>query len=362
MGLILYSGGKPNMTAPIGAVKLSSLAEGSIIKLNENGVPAEFYVAKHNYESSLNGTGRTLLIRKDLYSSHTFDDEYSEFLDSNMNTSYLVWYKELLDSDIQDAVATTKFYVTTNSWTGSVGVGESSIFLPSVTEYGLSNSEAMVEGSVLPIASSIRIASLNGTATEHWTRTARSYQGDYPHIFMVTITGALTTMSPDYFYGTRPCFTLPEDILFNIKSLEHINSESNTPVYIIGERGLRLGSFVNREGFLSSEYYFENGIVVYSEIEDPDNEGYWITEDTFVDIEIDVTGYTKLLITAYGNSGYVGWGEMMDLRGACIDGGVTYLNSSNPTTCEFDISDRGTIWIEFHASSDPVTITNIYLK
>lgn len=200
-------------------IELSTLVEGSIVKFNENGSPVEFYVAKHNYESGLNGMGRTLFVRKNLYESVTFDDDASEFLSSNMCTKYLVWYKDYLDPSVQAAIATTKFYVTTNSYMGIVGTGESSVFLLSAAEYGLSNSEAKVEGSALPIATKIRVATLNGTATAHWTRTARSYQGDNPHTFMVNYNGTLTTMHPSYFYGSRPCFTLPNTAIFDSETL-----------------------------------------------------------------------------------------------------------------------------------------------
>ena len=39
---------------------LGSKAIGSTVKLKEGGTLVEFYVAQHNYESSLNGTGRTM--------------------------------------------------------------------------------------------------------------------------------------------------------------------------------------------------------------------------------------------------------------------------------------------------------------
>ena len=45
-------------------VTLGSKAEGSIIKLKENGVLVDFYIAKQNYESGLNGSGRVLVVRK----------------------------------------------------------------------------------------------------------------------------------------------------------------------------------------------------------------------------------------------------------------------------------------------------------
>lgn len=43
---------------------LGSKAVMSTVKLKENGTLVEFYVAKHDYESGLNGSGRTLIVRK----------------------------------------------------------------------------------------------------------------------------------------------------------------------------------------------------------------------------------------------------------------------------------------------------------
>ena len=62
---------RTSMVGPSG-IPLSDYAEGDLIKLNEGGSPVDFYVAKHDYESSLNGAGRTLVDRKStrLNSSH----------------------------------------------------------------------------------------------------------------------------------------------------------------------------------------------------------------------------------------------------------------------------------------------------
>lgn len=63
------------------ATPLAELPEGSIIKLNEDDTPVEFYVAKHDYESDLNGAGRALLVRKDCYASYNLanDGGYGNF-------------------------------------------------------------------------------------------------------------------------------------------------------------------------------------------------------------------------------------------------------------------------------------------
>ena len=92
---------------------LGSKATGSIIKLKENGKLVEFYVGVHNYESSLNGTGRTLVFRKDCYDQrqwHTSNvNAYaSSAIDSWLNSTY----KNLLDADIRGVIGTTKIKYT----------------------------------------------------------------------------------------------------------------------------------------------------------------------------------------------------------------------------------------------------------
>ena len=59
---------------------LGNKAVGSIIQLKENGKLVSFYVAKHNYENSLNGMGRTLVVRKDCYDNRQWHS-------SNVNAS-----------------------------------------------------------------------------------------------------------------------------------------------------------------------------------------------------------------------------------------------------------------------------------
>ena len=46
-------------------IHLNTITPGAILYLNESGSPVPFYIAKHDYESGLNGAGRTLVVRKD---------------------------------------------------------------------------------------------------------------------------------------------------------------------------------------------------------------------------------------------------------------------------------------------------------
>ena len=59
------SGRGPRWISVKRRINLGDMELGTLVKLNENGTPAEFYVACHNYEAGLNGNGRTLVVRKD---------------------------------------------------------------------------------------------------------------------------------------------------------------------------------------------------------------------------------------------------------------------------------------------------------
>ena len=151
---------------------LGNKAVGSIIKLKENGVLAEFYVAKHDYESGLNGAGRTLVVRKDCYDTRAWhSSDVNAYASSAIDTWLNGTYKALLDADIQSVIGTTKFYYTPGNGSTSVTTLTRAIFLLSVTELGKTASYANTEGSALPIASSLQIAYRNGSAVVQWTRS-----------------------------------------------------------------------------------------------------------------------------------------------------------------------------------------------
>lgn len=220
MGKVIMSGIVPQLEyeAPVKGIALSTLAEGSIVKLNENGSPVEFYVAKHNYERSLNGAGRTLLVRKDCYDQRkwhsTLKNAYS---DSSIDTWLNNNYKALLDDVVKTAIGTTKFYYTPGNGSTSVTTLSRSVFLLSVKELGLSFSMANTEGSELPIASSLRIAYLDGSAVQQWTRTPRTNTSS--DVCFVYNTGSLGTCDVTSTVGARPCFTLQSTALFDEETL-----------------------------------------------------------------------------------------------------------------------------------------------
>lgn len=186
---------------------LAEMAEGSLVKMNESGAPVEFYVAKHDYESELNGAGRTLVVRKDVYDQRGWNS-------SNVNTwascTMRSWlnstYKALLDSGIQEAMGTTTYRYTPGASNMTVTTRADAVFQLSLTELGPSYTYANVEGSVLPIASTLRADTAN-----QWTRspiTSNSIAAMF-----VNYEGGFNNNDCTRSNGSRPCFTLPSTVL-----------------------------------------------------------------------------------------------------------------------------------------------------
>lgn len=200
---------RTSMVGPSG-IPLSDYEEGAIIKLNEGGSPVEFYVAKHDYESGLNGAGRTLVVRKDVYDNRAWDSgNVNAYSGSDLDTWFNGTYKNLLDPAIQTASGTTKFYYTPGNGNNTVGTLERAVFALSLTELGYANTE----GSTLPIASTLRIAYHNGSATTQWTRSPRTISTN--SAWWLLPSGGFNESSCGSSLGSRPIFTLPSTLLFN---------------------------------------------------------------------------------------------------------------------------------------------------
>lgn len=193
------------------AQKLGQVSEGTIVKINENGSPVDFYVPKQNYESGLNGAGRTLVVRKDVYDNRAWDNgNVNAYSGSDLDTWFNGTYKNLLDPAIQTAIGTTKFYYTPGNGNNTVGTLERAIFALSLTELGQSHPYANTEGSALPIASTLRIAYRNGSPTTQWTRSPNTSYTNL--VFFLYSGGDVGNSYCKGTYGSRPAFTLPSSL------------------------------------------------------------------------------------------------------------------------------------------------------
>lgn len=183
---------------------LGDMELGTLVKLNENGTPAEFYVACHNYEAGLNGNGRTLVVRKDCYDQRVFSLKKASYSTSSLDAFLVGTYFNLLDAGVREMVGTTKFY------SESAPTLERSVFQLSATE--LTGADKVPkEGSILPIASSLSVAHHNGSPSSQWTRTPfTSFPG---FAYCLGVKGNISAVGFNNLYGSRPAFTLPASTL-----------------------------------------------------------------------------------------------------------------------------------------------------
>ena len=131
---------------------LGNKSTGSIIKLKENGTLVDFYVAKHDYESSLNGAGRTLVVRKDTYDDRVWDNgNVNAYASSDLDSWFNSTYKNMLDADIRSLIGTTKIRYTPGNGNNTVGTLERAIFALSLTELGQSHTYAKQRAPPCPL-------------------------------------------------------------------------------------------------------------------------------------------------------------------------------------------------------------------
>ena len=201
------------------ATPLAELPEGSIIKLNEDDAPVEFYIAKHDYESDLNGAGRTLLVRKDCYASYNlanYSSSSNYFPDTSIYKVLNGTYKVKLDAAVRIAMGTTSFKTVktsrnlmNNTTSGTMTTVSAAVFVLSKTEISNSTNYNLSEGAQLPISDTLKIALFNGKAVNWITRSSSELNA----IYYVSSSGSVSSVyyhqNSDNYY-IRPVFTLPE--------------------------------------------------------------------------------------------------------------------------------------------------------
>lgn len=187
-------------------IPLNTITPGAILMLNESGSPVPFYIAKHDYESGLNGAGRTLLVRKDCYDLRVFGRN-NTYANSTLDSWLCSTYLNLLDADIRDTIGTTKFVYNPNMYS-SLTTLERAVFQLSCIELGRPEGITKADGAELPIASTLQIAYMNGRANYQWTRTP--YPSGTSQTMCLDDKGNALGVSSQYTScGSRPAFTLP---------------------------------------------------------------------------------------------------------------------------------------------------------
>ena len=190
-------------------IPLNTITPGAILYLNESGSPTPFYIAKHDYESGLNGAGRTLVVRKDCCDNNKFGSSNS-LSGSTIDVFFNGSYKNRFSAAVKTAIGETTFYYIPGQGETNRSTLKRAIFPLSVRELGFYASGVQTDGSELPIASTLRTTYLDGNAIAQWTRTPYK---DYDSVYQITTSGYASELDVGYFKGgRRPAFTLPGDL------------------------------------------------------------------------------------------------------------------------------------------------------
>lgn len=249
-------------------MQIKDLAIGDgYVYLMEDGAKVKFYALCHNYESGLNGKGRTMFCRESPATSgmHIGHSRYSYSVNDNIeDTWYKNTYVNKFSDEVRTLIGTTKYigqyarmsYTQTGNPSKVVlnsGTYESSFFPLSTAEVGGSG---FSDGSALSSAAISRIGSIltrygNGiwTRSPSMTNTGTSTSG-YPTRYYYangqyiysTSGSSLSTAEGTYSrsYGYLPCFTLSEDLYIDKNGF----ASANQPPEITsdaGESGVALG-------------------------------------------------------------------------------------------------------------------------
>lgn len=198
---------------PQAGTPLGDLTEGTLISINESGAPVEFYVAKQNYEEGLNGAGRVLMVRKDVYDQRQWNviKPGSSYDNDWASSTMLSWlnssYKGLFSPKVQEWIGNTTYQCTLDPESTIVTTHSDAIFIASLTELGESYYAANVEGTALPISATLKTAYMNGNAVDQWTRSP--HISSYTNVIFIYSYGTVSSQGCDHSGGARPVFTLP---------------------------------------------------------------------------------------------------------------------------------------------------------
>lgn len=229
------SAGAFTNATPKAGTPVSSLAVGTLIKINENGAPVEYMVVNQGIPSSMYDTScdGCWVLRKDIAESRAWDSSNNDYKNSDiqayLNGSWLSRYSAGVLSQIKQVKIP---YVNGTGSGGSVASGATGlsckIFLLSGYELGWTTSGNLPfprDGAKLSYFSSgtsssannKRIANYNGSATHWWLRSPGTGSTDL--VWRVNSNGNCGHWYYSDTYGVRPALVLP--------STAHVDQDLN---------------------------------------------------------------------------------------------------------------------------------------
>lgn len=223
-------------------MQIKDLAIGDgYVYLMEDGAKVKFYALCHNYESVLNGMGRTMFCRE-----------------SPANLTL-----DKFTAAVQKWISTTSYKYQYTTWSGSyskVQTGSANFFSLSAIELNMATdyyTKGLADGSALSAAARTRVGYIiTASDTSFWTRSTDTRSSgyhkedgdnvyDYDYYYAVVgASGSSISFSKFDRYktslATLPCFTLPETLYIDKAGFPTVNQPPEV-TSDVGASGAKLG-------------------------------------------------------------------------------------------------------------------------
>lgn len=223
-------------------MQIKNLAIGDgYVYLMEDGAKVKFYALCHNYESVLNGMGRTMFCRE-----------------SPANLTL-----DKFTAAVQKWISTTSYKYQYTTWSGSyskVQTGSANFFSLSAIELNMATdyyTKGLADGSALSAAARTRVGYIiTASDTSFWTRSTDTRSSgyhkedgdnvyDYDYYYAVVgASGSSISFSKFDRYktslATLPCFTLPETLYIDKDGFPTVNQPPEV-TSDVGASGAKLG-------------------------------------------------------------------------------------------------------------------------
>ena len=223
-------------------MQIKDLAIGDgYVYLMEDGAKVKFYALCHNYESVLNGMGRTMFCRE-----------------SPANLTL-----DKFTAAVQKWISTTSYKYQYTTWSGSyskVQTGSANFFSLSAIELNMATdyyTKGLADGSALSAAARTRVGYIiTANDTSFWTRSTDTRSSgyhkedgdnvyDYDYYYAVVgASGSSISFSKFDRYktslATLPCFTLPETLYIDKDGFPTVNQPPEV-TSDVGASGAKLG-------------------------------------------------------------------------------------------------------------------------
>ena len=209
------------------AQTLGSVAVGTVVKINESGVPVNYIVVNQGlpsamYDASCDGTW---VLRQDIYKLDAWNTNNYNALSGSDIISDMADMLSLYDSFIQSSIKTVKIPYCEGGGTSTIRSGgnglQCQIFPLSGYEIGFTNSVAPylpIDGAVLSYFNGTnstgndtkRIFNYNNSPAQWWLRSPFFNKNNAS--VNVTVSGGFSTNSPNTYLGIIPAFILQQNL------------------------------------------------------------------------------------------------------------------------------------------------------